>query len=306
MSRVSTRQFMLCSVQEIYFLIFAFWKNRFSSVFTKSQFKKDESKDITGSPFHRKNKFSLSGPSLSASESQGFASILMLTALPVLLAALMFFAFSSFLVKNWMQSLHTCRSELIHTQKDVARDLESLLKLNPLAQTLRMRLKIAYAKLAFAMASQNWGLAAQAKIEISQIKAQQKQLDLVQKLWIQKANFRMQKGSYKVYQDLRKQNQEIAHRLPWFFSYSIQVQFPRTRLLAVKPDTPGVAPVYELKNNFKHEQALSISWNSHFASGEQKDMKWISNKHIRKDSCSISLTSKNNQNFYPQMIADRW
>lgn len=310
MSGISPSQYLLWTIQKIAGLLSCLWKNRLSSIQPKLR---HETNDIEGfdEPFiQHENEFSLprsncSSHSAKINSNEGFASILMLTALPVLLAALMFFAYSSFLVKNWMQSLHICRSGLIQTQKEVAVDLEALLRLNPLAQTLRLRLKMAYIKLAAAIASQNWGVAAQARIEISQIKAQQKKLDIAQKLLIQKANLRMKTGSFKVYQELRSQNTFIAQRLPWFFSFSIQAQMPRPNVLAVKSDTPEMAPVYELKNAFERLQALSVSWISRFASGEQKDMKWISNKHIRKDSCSITLSSKDNLSFYPQMIEDK-
>ncbi len=311
MSRISPSQYLLWTIQKIAGLFSPVWENRLSAIQSKFQHKTNDIEGFAEPFIRQENGFSLSGSNCSShsaklNSNKGFASILMLTALPVLLAALMFFAYSSFLVKNWMQSLHICRSGLIQTQKEVALDLEALLRLNPVAQTLRLRLKMAYVKLAAAIASQNWGLAAQARIEIAQIKAQQKKLDLAQKLLIQKANLRMKMGSFRAYQELRSQNAFIAQRLPWFFSYSIQAQMPRPNVLAVKPDTPEMAPVYELKNAFERLQALSVSWSSRFASGEQKDMKWISNKHIRKDFCSITLSSKDNPTFYPQMIEDKW
>jgi hypothetical protein len=150
----------------------------------------------------------------------------------------------------------------------------------------------------------NFEIAAQARIEISQIQAQQRNLDLTQKALIRSANFKMQSGAFKVFQELREQSQNIQSRLPWFFSYKVNPQIPRTVLLAVQPDRPDIAPVYGLGEPFIERQALSVIWISEFASGNGEKMAWLTNKHSKKDSCSISL-KKMNQDFQVQMTRDR-
>lgn len=309
MSRISTIPDLPPRLSEIIGSTGPFWKNSKLSIqrwicFTKNyfQFKISHSQ-------YQKCRYFLSRSNQPATadrlnSQKGFATALLLVALPALLAGLMFFVFSGFLVKNWMQSLHTCRSELMRTQELASQDLNALMKLNPLAKTLRLRLKLAYIKLAAAIAHYNWGMAAQARLEIAQIQAQQRQLDLTQKALIQMANVKMAMGLYKAYQSLRMQNQINQTRIPWFFSFRIDPRPPSPVLLAVKPDIPEVAPVYELKNPFSRSQALSLSWISSFASGKGDKMLWIQNRHSKKDYCSVSLEEKGSS-FAVKMIADR-
>lgn len=253
--------------------------------------------------------FILRGPDQASTDSKlksesGFSTTLMVSLLPVLLAGFMFFLLSGFLVKNWMQSLHICRVNLMETQKKVSIDLKNLMDLNTLAKSLRLQLRQAHIKLVLAIAQENWPLVAQTRLEIYQIQARQKQLDLTQKALIQLANVKMTSGVFKVYQELRRQNQIIQTRLPWFFNFRITPSIPRPVVLAVKPDVPDIAPVYELKPSFSEAQALSVNWISSFSSGNGDRMTWIKNSHSKRDSCSISLMEQNNR-YSIKMIADK-
>ena len=167
------------------------------------------------------------------------------------------------------------------------------MNLNPLAQSLRLSLKIAKVKLAMALISYNPQAVAKFTLEINQIQARQKKLDGLQKLLIQSANFKMQRGSYQVFKQLRTQSQSLQGKLPDFLKYKITPMAPIPVVLAVKPDRPDVAPVYGLKDPFSPSQRLSIYWISEFSAGKGEQMSWLKNKHRKKDSCSISLEERN-------------
>jgi hypothetical protein len=89
-------------------------------------------------------------------DQKGFATVLLLTFLPVLLAGLFFLLFSQYYLKNWMQSLYICRTELLSAQEMTAKYLKRLMDLNPMAKSLRLALQMAQIQLAAAIAIENY------------------------------------------------------------------------------------------------------------------------------------------------------
>lgn len=232
----------------------------------------------------------------------GFAATVFLTILPVILAGLFFLLFSQYFKKNWMQSLYICRSELLQTQTATGQHLKKLMALNAQARFLRVALNFAYAELAAGYATENPILIARAQQEIQRIKAQQKRLDVQQKTIIFAANTTMMSGVQKVASLLHRQNQWNQARMPDTFSYQIRSISPAPKLLAVKPDRPEIAPVYELKNDFTQEQALRVSWTSAFQTRSKETFRWLSNRHQIKQSCSASL--KESGSSYPSTLIE--
>ena len=140
-----------------------------------------------------------------------------------------------------------------------------------------------------AIASDNPGMAAEAQARILQIQMQQRTLDLEQKALIYRADISMTFGIQKVLSQLKSQNQNLQSRLPDFFNYRIHHLQSNPTFLAVKPDIPELAPVYELKQHFEDSQALSVSWISDFQTSGSRSAIWILQKHQKKDYCSASL-----------------
>lgn len=230
--------------------------------------------------------------------------VLALSLIPILLAAGFAFLFSSHLLKNWMQSLHICRTELLKTQSEAKESLDRLLALNKLATSLRLQLQFARIQRLAALASHNYPLAAQALARILAIQSQQRTLDQIQKKIILMANYQMSSGLFKVVSRLRAQDAENLMRATPIFKFRIDSirTFPKT--LAVHPDLPDVAPVYELDNDFSRSQGLSVSWNSRFETNSNKGPRWIQNQHSKKDHCAVSL-EKQNGTFKEVLIEDR-
>jgi len=228
----------------------------------------------------------------SLKNQRGFAQAFFISLLPILLAGFLVILFSQFFLKNWMQSLHTCRVELLTSQQKTKRHLKQLMDLNTLAKSLRLALMAARARLAVATASQNWPMVAEATRAIIQIEAKRKQLGLLQKSLILQANFEMAKGVESVARKIRQQSQHLQNKLPKFLAFRIHSIRPQPSLLAVQPDRPDTAPVYELQTQFKDRQALHVSWISEFQTRKEERYQWLLNHHKKQDGCSASLEPK--------------
>jgi hypothetical protein len=240
----------------------------------------------------------------SIANDKGFALVFLISLLPILLAAGLFLLFSQYLVQNWMQSLHICRTELLSTQKRAAQDLSTLMSLNSVAQGLRIALTAAKVELAAATVSMDPIMIAKATANIAKIKRQQQQLDGVQKALISKADLAMSAGVQKVRFLLQAQDLRMKARLPDFFSFHLRQIRLQASPLAVKPDVPELAPVYELKPQFEEAQALSVSWISEFHTNSSERSQWIHQKHQKKDFCSSSL-KENGKQYQPILKAGR-
>lgn len=273
---------------------FAFWSNRISSNFQEWKSTETSSEDSVSSSqisqfFVGLQRSNSSSPQRQLKNEKGFAYLLLISLLPVILSAGFFLLFSQFLQKNWMQALHTCRAELLQTQKRTGQHLDHLLKLNWQVKALRASMIKAQAELAYAAITFNGPLAAKATAEIARIRRLQQGIDKIQKGLILMANFEMSSGSARIMSRLKTQSLELQSRLPEFFSFRIHSIRAAPVKLAVKPDSSDVAPVYELLPQFSEKQALTISWISEFHSSSTKGSQWLVNQHQKKDSCSATL-----------------
>lgn len=253
----------------------------------------------------------IQGQYSSSNQSQlknekGFIQIFLLSLLPIVLSGILVLLFSQFFLKNWMESVHICRTELLATQKATQDHLERLMDLNPMAKSLRIALKMAQIQLAIAIAMTppNPALVAKAKAEIARIQQQRKQLELLQKSTILAANLEMARGVQSVVSKLRLQSQKLQSRLPDLFEFRIHSIRPFPTTLAVRPDKPDIAPVYELQKPFTQKQALSVSWISEFKTKHAERYQWIQNRHKKKDGCSASLFSEA-QDFSEGLVEDK-
>lgn len=205
------------------------------------------------------------------------------------MAGLLLVLLSQFFLKNWMQSLHICRTELLSTQRKAGAKLQELMGLNSTAERLRVELAEAQERRREAMASRNPILAAKAQADIVRIKGEQAALDREQKALIANADQEMSSGVNRVVVKIRRQSQELQSKLPDLFAFQIRNIQGSPQTLAVHPDRPETAPVYELKNSFKEAQALHVSWNSEFKTKSPEKYRWIQNRHKKQDGCDASL-----------------
>jgi hypothetical protein len=238
------------------------------------------------------------------SNQQGFAKVLLIALLPILLAGIFTVLYAQFYTTAWMRSLHTCRVELLKTQEKTKKDLDTLLKMNPLVRAYRLALLKAQAELVLAGITYNGALAARATADIARYTQLLRQIGMAQKALIMKANLTMSSGVMSVAAKLRQQSAEIQSRLPEFFSFRIHTIRFETNVLAVKPDRSDTASVYELKPQFKDAQSLHVSWTSEFETKAQSRYQWITNHHQKKDSCGATLESKD-QSFKEILLEDK-
>ena len=226
---------------------------------------------------------------------KGFAYVMMLSLIPLLLSGFLFLLFSQFLLQNWMKSLSLCRTELLLTQKEVGAQLQKLMGLNPIAKTLRARMKIAQLHLAMALQSGNPAAIIAIQKKIHEITRAQEQLDDLQKSIVRASNQRMRRGQEKVFEMLKQQNQQVQAQDLLLFRYHIRPMNASPQELSVQPDRPDRAPIYELKHDFESQQALHVSWISKFQTTHQTGNPWIQNQHKKIGTCGASISQEKNR-----------
>jgi hypothetical protein len=229
-----------------------------------------------------------SATQIQLENERGFVTVFALSLMPLILAAGFAVFFSYFLSQNWMQSLHSCRTVLLETQESTGKDIDRLMSMNSTAKALRLSLAVSQTALAAALAHLNFPVAIQLTKTIKQIRQQQRFLDQAQKAVLLSAKLKMVTGVFRAKQALARQNLQVQRRLPSFFGFSITDIRQSQPHLAVKPDSPDLAPVYELEPGFNDRQALHLSWKSQFTT-KGREQKWFNNTHQKKDACSASL-----------------
>ena len=132
---------------------------------------------------------------------KGFALILILSVLPILIGA----GFAVLFTMNYMQMnahhLYICRTESLKTQNQVGKNLETLLKLNPVARELRVEKIAADVAVAAAIAAYGYGLPA-ARAYQQSVKVRRVALDISQRALITQSNALLIKTYFQTRSDL--------------------------------------------------------------------------------------------------------
>lgn len=223
---------------------------------------------------------------------KGFATILLLTLAPVLVAGGLVVLFCFSFLKSDMAVLNICRAEQLQVQNQVGKTLTKLLALNPKARKLRASEKLARTKLQWALSIGNPYAVAAAEARLLQVQLQRQALALRQKALIQSANLRFSMAAPQLSRNLalewRKHNAPLQ---PWMHS-SLRIVSSKVPQLAVKPDFPDTAPVYEPVPHFEEAQSWAHSWQV-----KVQGKAWIKNflnfKGGFQRSCATSLYAKN-------------
>ena len=183
---------------------------------------------------------------------KGFVTTMLLALLPLILATGIGLAFSSKVLLHWHHTHKICRNEAMSLQKNLGELLKSLMLLNPQAHKLRADKIIATAKLAAAVAAANPPVIAFYTAKIGRIHTQQIKLDRQQKLILSMAKAQMLK--WQIRMTTKFQLKTLG---PMRLEHSFQHD------LAVEPwPKSGLAPAYNLKNNFEQEQIVGAKWFS--------------------------------------------
>lgn len=186
---------------------------------------------------------------------KGFATVLILSLLPFLIALVT----GLYVMIGWLEGrserLNHCRRTLLKGLEQVALPLDGLLALNPRAIQLRVELSLALQKLAVATASGNLPAIAAAQLQVTKVRMRQVSLDQQQKTLLKSAQLLLNSFPLRVQTHLAASSYGfVAHR-----------QFRRLQMrLAIRPDAPTLAPIYELEEPFELKQAVAFEWQDHF------------------------------------------
>lgn len=219
---------------------------------------------------------------------KGFATILMLSLLPVLLAGgLLVTTLFSFL-KADLSVLNVCRALQLEVQSKAARNLEKLLKLNPRALKLRISQRKVEKALTLAMKSGNPAALAAAEAFLLKVQMQRQALDLRQRSLIEAANRALSLGGSELPRHMLQEWKDHMHPLHSWIHSRLQLTDSQVPLLPVRPDFVEIAPLYELQSPFEDLQ----TWNQHWVLEFNTDSwaKRFLKFHGRfQRSCSTSL-----------------
>ncbi|WP_413288889.1 hypothetical protein [Bdellovibrio sp. HCB337] len=226
--------------------------------------------------------------------SRGFGVLLLISLMPLALAAGLFvFTSFAFLTRD-LGTLNLCRARQLETQNRVGRSLAKLLKLNPKAQRLRLAQARAEKSLAMAIESANPIAIAAAEAYLLKVQMQRQALAIQQNTLITGANTTLSTGGSQLRSQLQYEWSRETRALNSWLQGSLQVAHSQIPTLAVLPDFLDVAPVYELAPNFEEAQSWSQSWNL-----ELSTVSWARkffNFHGRfQRSCATSLYSQNDE-----------
>lgn len=211
--------------------------------------------------------------------------------LPLMLAIgfalYLFLSFSD----SHIEMTQTCLREQIKIQQAVKKSLQSLLKLNSRALSLKAQLKAAHIRRLAAMATLNPPAAAAAQVQIQIITGQKQLLHLQQNAIIQLANFQLAKDQQVLSSRLTQIGEHRKKSFQSFMSNEISgLKYKKTTLAVVASDS-GIAPTYSLSQNFIEEQALEFTWHLKMIS-QKAIAQFLVSENNFPQSCSTTINSK--------------
>lgn len=230
---------------------------------------------------------------IQKSNQQGFVLVFFLTLLPVIVMALSLMTMILLHLQTQNDVRHSCRKSLFSAQQSTAKNLSVLMSLNPLAQSLRLQLRLAYLKLAVVAA--NPGAEAAVLAQIAKIQQQQIALGEKQKVLITQSEFVLRSGQIQSQLAIGSAVREKARHFHLILHLSLLNLRSGAVHLAVRPDKPGdIAPVYELEPDFKAQQSLQTFWKVEYSwinsSWIQKALHW--RRILLSDNCRASIEEK--------------
>jgi hypothetical protein len=181
--------------------------------------------------------------------SRGQSLVLLIFALPFVFTALGMSKKFYEVILQKTESLLICRRELLNLQKIQAEGLNNLLKLNPVAQQLRIKRAFAEKSLKTALSSGNPGAIATAEafreiVLIEQKSLHSKQLFVLHSTWIH-----FLKINRSLHADLVK------------LKYLTRLnQIGETRLQVKKTPKNSESPDYLVKKHFSEKQKFTLNW----------------------------------------------
>lgn len=226
--------------------------------------------------------------------SRGFGALLLISLLPLALAAGLFiFTSFAFLTRD-LGTLNLCRARQLEVQNRVGRNLAKLLELNPRALKLRIAEAHAEKTLAAAVESGNPIAIAAAEANLLRVQMQRQALGLRQKTLIATANTYLSMGGNSLRQALMQDWFSQTRALSSWLKGTLRLSESTVPTLAVQPDYPDAAPVYELLPNFEEAQTWQQSWGLDISSHSWAQKFFEFHGRFQR-SCATSLYSQNGE-----------
>lgn len=206
------------------------------------------------------------GPVNTLRDKSGFGSALTLTFLGLFSVILILAAFVRFTVDARSDFRYFCFNNLQMVQKTLLDHESRLIALNPIAQALRLKLKILYVQLAAAVASENAPLIIQISQWITQTKEQQRLLHLQQKTLINFGQSYAQIQLLKSFNDFSIKNRGRSSAWSAILNIQDSIIINSFRpVMAVFPDSSAdIAPVYQFDPDFENKQRITAFWKLWF------------------------------------------
>lgn len=190
---------------------------------------------------------------------RGFAAILILSLLPVFIGG-SFLVFTALgVLQTDLKLKHTCRQEGRKAQEKVLPRLESLLGLNPKSRKLqaeRLRLEL---MMKAAVARGDVANATLLKAKLAIVEARQIELDLRQKQIINQSNLDLRRGHHNTTNLLTREAARSSVKT--LLKLKLRLSPLPAPKLAVRPDSPDLAPTYSPAPDFETRQALAQQWH---------------------------------------------
>ncbi len=209
--------------------------------------------------------------------------------LPLIALVVLCFALICYVIQYKTKMRSHCLSQVIEIQKNLVRSEESLFALNPVAKALRLRLQLAYS--ALAAAAGNPAAMASIELEINQIILQKKELDIIQKLIIKTAKLNLDFRTNQLAFELAQTSKGMSSIWNFYIESFTNVRQSQKPQVAVVPDSPELAPVYELAADYKLRQTVAYHWQMCFRT-KKNAQEVLKSENIFEMSCESSAESK--------------
>lgn len=206
----------------------------------------------------------------------GFALILFLALLPVVLAMAFALGAGSLMIGDRRAALNSCRKELLDGLRKASTPMRELLNLNPMATTLRLESQRLTA--ALASAAGNPAATAILTARLTQIQSQRIRLEAIQRKLFAQAASHLRTGQLSAGIALRSSAEWLK----------IRVNHSSPPRPAVRPVGPGPAPDWEKIPPFSDRQALEQTWQWSF---EIKGVasRFLKSSYRREEKCGATL-----------------
>lgn len=193
-------------------------------------------------------------------QQHGFALVLFMSLLPMILAALTFLYIGTTQIELKSTLEQTCRIQLMNVQKNASNHLRTLMAVNKLVNIVKATQILALLSRVVLV-----GLPILAPILqsiLATTKTAQEAIPRIQKAIIHSLLSTMSLGILKTQQELLKVLKNYQKKTAGLWIISNQFVFPNSHpALAVEPENPqSRLTKYRITQNFEDDQRLSLSW----------------------------------------------